>query len=170
MISMMLRLVFLPWRGVTLTKEDDEANLGDQEDASKQERKILDIDADKDITLDSTHFDIDPDMFRVHDLHGNEVFVETQEPVVNAATATSTIPVSAATSTITTIDELTLAETLIEIKAAKPKVRGVMIQEPRETTTTTTTPASLKPSQHKGKAKMTEPVKPLKKKDQIMYD
>ncbi|GJU17168.1 hypothetical protein Tco_1145134 [Tanacetum coccineum] len=79
-------------------EEDDEANLGDQEDASKQERKILDIDADKDITLDSTHFDIDPDMFRVHDLHGNEVFVETQEPVVNAATATSTIPVSAATA------------------------------------------------------------------------
>ncbi|GJZ92170.1 hypothetical protein Tco_0664235 [Tanacetum coccineum] len=34
-----------------------------EEDASKQGRKIHDIDADKDITLDSTHFDIDPDMF-----------------------------------------------------------------------------------------------------------
>ncbi|GJV84249.1 hypothetical protein Tco_1524147 [Tanacetum coccineum] len=33
----------------------DEANLGDQEDASKQGRKILDIDANEDITLDSTH-------------------------------------------------------------------------------------------------------------------
>ncbi|GJZ43211.1 hypothetical protein Tco_0590466, partial [Tanacetum coccineum] len=149
---------------------DDEASLGDQEDASKQGRKILDIDADEDITLDSTHFDTDPDMFGVHDLHGDEVFVETQEPVVNAATTTSTIPVSAATATTTTVDELTLAQTLIEIKAAKPKVRGVMIQEPSETTTTTTTPAASKPSQDKGKAKMTESEKPLKKKDQIMYD
>ncbi|GKG33254.1 hypothetical protein Tco_0430764, partial [Tanacetum coccineum] len=50
----------------------------------KKGRKIHDIDADEDITLDSTHFDTDPDMFRVHD--GNEVFVETKEPVVNAAT------------------------------------------------------------------------------------
>ncbi|GJW74699.1 hypothetical protein Tco_0134069 [Tanacetum coccineum] len=33
-------------------------------------------------------------------------------------------------TTTTTVDELTLAQTLIEIKAAKPKVRGVMIQEP----------------------------------------
>ncbi|GKF42565.1 hypothetical protein Tco_0125907, partial [Tanacetum coccineum] len=73
---------------------DDEASLGDQEDASKQERKILDIDANEDITLDSTHFDTDHDMFRVYDLHGDEVFVETQEPVVNAATTTSTISVN----------------------------------------------------------------------------
>ncbi|GJX54708.1 putative ribonuclease H-like domain-containing protein, partial [Tanacetum coccineum] len=35
----------------------DEASLGDQEDASKQGRKILDIDADEDITLDNVHDD-----------------------------------------------------------------------------------------------------------------
>ncbi|GKA41894.1 putative ribonuclease H-like domain-containing protein, partial [Tanacetum coccineum] len=148
----------------------DEASLGDPEDASKQGRKILNIDVDEDITLDSTHFDTDPDMFGVHDLHGDEVFVETQEPMVNAATTTSTIPVSATSATTTTIDELTLAQTLIETKAAKPKVKGVMIQEPSKTTTTTTTPAASKPSQDKGKAKMTKSEKPLKKKDQIMYD
>ncbi|GKA26326.1 hypothetical protein Tco_0712435 [Tanacetum coccineum] len=127
---------------------DDEASLGDQEDASKQGRKILDIDADEDITLDSTHFDTDRDMFGVHDLH-----------------------VSAATATTTTIDKLTLAQILIEIKVAKPKVRGVMIQEPSETTITTTTPAASKPSHDKGKAKMTKSEKsekPLKKKDQII--
>ncbi|GKD82503.1 hypothetical protein Tco_1349342, partial [Tanacetum coccineum] len=94
---------------------DDEASLGDQEDVSKQGKKILDIDADEDITLDSTHFDTDLDMFGVHDLHGDEP------------------------------SEFT-------------------------TTTTTTTPAASKPSQDKGKAKMTKPEKPLKKKDQIMYD
>ncbi|GJY88613.1 hypothetical protein Tco_0503241, partial [Tanacetum coccineum] len=40
--------------------------------------KVYDIDADKDITLDSTHFDTDPDMFGVQDLDGDEVFVETE--------------------------------------------------------------------------------------------
>ncbi|GJZ03693.1 hypothetical protein Tco_0536968 [Tanacetum coccineum] len=84
----------------------------------------------------------------------------------------STAEVTTESATTTTVDELTLAQTLIEIKAAKPKVRGVMIQEPSEftTTTTTTTPAASKPSQDKGKAKMIESEKPLKKKDQIMYD
>ncbi|GKC41120.1 putative ribonuclease H-like domain-containing protein [Tanacetum coccineum] len=80
--------------------------------------------------------------------------------------------VTTKSATTTTVDELTLAQTLIEIKAAKPKVRGVMIKELSEftTTTTTTTPAASKPLQDKGKVKMTESEKPLKKKDQIMYD
>ncbi|GKA74473.1 hypothetical protein Tco_0780775 [Tanacetum coccineum] len=67
----------------------------------------------------------------------------------------------------TTVDELTLAQTFIEIKAVKPKVRGVMIQRPSETTTT---PIASKPSHDKGKAKITKLEKSLKKKDQIMYD
>ncbi|GKE44435.1 hypothetical protein Tco_1471719 [Tanacetum coccineum] len=55
----------------------DEASLGDQEDASKQGRKIDDIDADEGITLDSTNFDADTDMFGVHDLDGDEVVIES---------------------------------------------------------------------------------------------
>ncbi|GJR27900.1 hypothetical protein Tco_1104132 [Tanacetum coccineum] len=148
-----LKRLYKVSQSAKVISSNDEASLGDHEDASKQGRKILDIDVDEHITLDSTHFDTDPDMFGVHDLHGDEVFVETQEPMVNAATTTSTIPVSAATATTTIVDELTLAQTLIEIKAAKPKVKGVMIQEPSETTTTKTTPAASKPSQDKGKAK-----------------
>ncbi|GKC80248.1 hypothetical protein Tco_1131022, partial [Tanacetum coccineum] len=92
------------------------------------------------------------------------------EQEVKVEKVVSTAEVTTESATTTTVDELTLAQTLIEIKAAKPKVRGVMIQEPSETTTTTTTPAASKPSQDKGKAKMTESEKPLKKKDQIMYD
>ncbi|GKC52318.1 putative reverse transcriptase domain-containing protein [Tanacetum coccineum] len=102
----------------------------------------------KTLTLDSTHFDNDLDTFGVYDLNGDEVFVES----------------------VLDEQEVEVEKTLIEIKAAKPKVRGVMIQETIETTTTTTTPAASKPSQDKGKAKMTEHEKPLKKKDQIMYD
>ncbi|GJS16908.1 hypothetical protein Tco_0411380 [Tanacetum coccineum] len=64
--------------------------------------------------------------------------------------------------------EVKVEKTLIEFKAAKPKVRGVMIQEPSEFITTT--PAASKPLHDKGKEKMIEPEKPLKKKDQIMYD
>ncbi|GJZ15308.1 hypothetical protein Tco_0550985 [Tanacetum coccineum] len=47
------------------------------EDASKQGR-IVDIDVDAGINLVSTHFDADIDMFRVHDLVGDEVVVETK--------------------------------------------------------------------------------------------
>ncbi|GJY66320.1 hypothetical protein Tco_0468558 [Tanacetum coccineum] len=111
-------------------ESSNEASLGDQEDASKQGRKIADIDAD-----------------------AEEVKVEK---------VVSTAKVTTKSATTTTVDELTLAQTLIEIKAAKPKVRGVMIQEPSEFTTTT--PAASKPSQDKGKAKMIEFEEPLKMK------
>ncbi|GJY66181.1 putative ribonuclease H-like domain-containing protein, partial [Tanacetum coccineum] len=47
----------------------DKASLGDQDDASKQGRKIHDIDADEDITLENVH---DAEMFDVNDLHGDE--------------------------------------------------------------------------------------------------
>ncbi|GJT91928.1 putative ribonuclease H-like domain-containing protein [Tanacetum coccineum] len=66
--------------------------------------------------------------------------------------------------------EVKVEKTLIEIKATKPKVRGVMIQDPSEFTTTTTTTTASKHSQDKGKAKTIDSEKPLKKKDQIMYD
>ncbi|GJR39657.1 hypothetical protein Tco_1215341 [Tanacetum coccineum] len=59
----------------------DEASLGDQENASKHGRKIHDIGADEDITLENVHA---ADMFGLHDLDGDKVFVETEEPVVNA--------------------------------------------------------------------------------------
>ncbi|GJR16186.1 retrovirus-related pol polyprotein from transposon TNT 1-94 [Tanacetum coccineum] len=146
-------------------ESSDEASLGDQEDASKQGRKIADINANAEVTLiDETQGRNDDNlMFDTGVLDEQEVEVEK---------VASTAEVTTESATITIVDELTLAQTLIEIKAAKPKVRGVMIQEPSEftTTTTPTTPPALKPSQDKGKAKMIESEKPLKKKDQIMYD
>ncbi|GJZ58764.1 cullin-1-like protein isoform X3 [Tanacetum coccineum] len=82
----------------------------------------------------------------------------------------------------TVIDELTLAQTLIEIKAAKPKVvttaatttttrpraRGVVVQEPSEFRTTTSSSQASQPSKtkDKGKAIMIKPEVPLKRKDQ----
>ncbi|GKD62415.1 hypothetical protein Tco_1299924, partial [Tanacetum coccineum] len=88
------------------------------------------------------------------------------EQEVEVEKVVSIAKVTTESATTTTVDELTLDQTLIEIKAAKPKVRGVIIQEPREfiTTTTTTTTVASKPSQDKGKAKMIEFEEPLKMK------
>ncbi|GJW22962.1 hypothetical protein Tco_0033584 [Tanacetum coccineum] len=130
----------------------DEASLDDQEDASKQGRKIDDIDADIDITLkdDATQ-------------------VNT---VVTTVSTASTIPVSAATITE---DEITLSQALAELKSVKPKVttaittttKEIILQEPSESITTTTTPI---PSKDKGKGIMVEEPTKMKKKDQISFD
>ncbi|GKE22567.1 hypothetical protein Tco_1434079 [Tanacetum coccineum] len=136
-------------------KSSKDEGLGDQEDASKQGRKIANLYADAE----------DAEVEKV----------------------VSTAEVTTASATTTTIDELTLAQTLIEIKAAKPKVvttastttktavtrpksRGVVVQEPSEFTTTTSQPSQLLQAKDKVKAKMIEPEKPLKKKDQILID
>ncbi|GJU55560.1 putative ribonuclease H-like domain-containing protein [Tanacetum coccineum] len=115
-----------------INSSDDEASLGDQEDASKQGRKIHDIDADEDITLENVH---DADMFGVHNLDGDEVFVETEGPMVNAAITTSTILVSAAKDLSDA--DMTLAQALVELKSTKPKAVT--------TTTTTTTTIVTRP-------------------------
>ncbi|GJR29087.1 hypothetical protein Tco_1105319 [Tanacetum coccineum] len=66
-------------------------------------------------------------------------------------------------ATTTTVDELTLAQTLIEIKAVKPKAVTTVATT---TTTTVSRPKVIKTKQ----AKMIEPERPLKKKDQILVD
>ncbi|GKC91601.1 hypothetical protein Tco_1152250 [Tanacetum coccineum] len=172
----------------------DEASLGDQEDASKQGRKINDIDKDAEITLvDETQGRYGDDiMFDVSDLAGEEVFVAEQGvpdskkddvAQVNTAATTvstaSTIPVSAAS--ITDV-EITLAQALAELKSAKPttatstrsRAKGLVIHEQEQAPTPTV--SSQQPSQakiqDKGKAKMIEPepVKKLSKKDQLKLD
>ncbi|GKD56058.1 hypothetical protein Tco_1289445 [Tanacetum coccineum] len=148
--------------------------LGAQEDASKQGRKIVDIDEDEEVTLvDETRGRNDENlMFDIGVFDEQEVEVEK---------VVSTIEVTTASATTTPVDELTLAQTLIEIKAAKPKAvtivatitttavtrpkaRGVVVQEPSEFTTTTSQPSQLPQAKDKGKEKMIEPKKPLKKK------
>ncbi|GJV19151.1 hypothetical protein Tco_1368171 [Tanacetum coccineum] len=135
----------------------EDEGLGAQEMHLKQGRKIADLDAD-----------------------AEEVGVEK---VVSIAEVTTV------SATTTTVDELTLAQTLIEIKEAKPKAvttaatttttdvtrpkaRGVVVQEPSEFTKVTSPSqlSQLPQAKDNGKAKMIEPEKPLKKKDQILID
>nr|GEV83735.1 ribonuclease H-like domain, reverse transcriptase, RNA-dependent DNA polymerase [Tanacetum cinerariifolium] len=106
---------------------DDKESLG--EDASKQGRRIDNIDADEDITLVN---DADNEMFDVDTLGGEEVFVAGKnenivEEVVDAAQVSSV----ATTVTITT-KEITLAQALEALKTSKPKVKGIVFQEPEE--------------------------------------
>ncbi|GJZ11789.1 hypothetical protein Tco_0546548 [Tanacetum coccineum] len=117
-----------------------------EEDASKQGR-IADIDANEDIYL--VNVQTDEDMFGVNDLDGDEVIVksvdvntaEETRSVVEKVTAVI-IPVSAATTTTTTTSitdvEMTLAQALEELKSAKPKANKVVIQKPKQDTTTPT--------------------------------
>ncbi|GKA48226.1 hypothetical protein Tco_0741184 [Tanacetum coccineum] len=164
----------------------DEANLG--EDASKQERRINDIDEDEDITLVNVQDDADAEMFDVGTMNGDEVFAEQEV---------------AAKDVNLTVDEVTLAQALAALKSVKPNVKGNVIEEPSvpvsdvsastkvsaattttaiiptprkgivitKSTITTTTTISSQPSHDKGKGKIVEePMKPTKKKVQIMLD
>nr|GEV48349.1 hypothetical protein [Tanacetum cinerariifolium] len=143
----------------------DEESLG--EDASKQERRINVIDADEYITLVGVYDDADKEMLDVDDLGGEEVFVAGKNEIVFEEVV-DVAQVSTATTTVTiTTEKITLAQALEALKTSKPKVKGIVFQEPGKSTTT----ISSQQSQDKGKGIMTEePVKPKKRKDQIRLD
>ncbi|GKB23928.1 hypothetical protein Tco_0863329 [Tanacetum coccineum] len=130
----------------------DEASLGDQEDVSKQGRKIDNINKEAEITL------VDETQGR----HDDDIIFDVSDLAVSTA---STIPVSAATITE---DEITLAQALAELKSVKPKVttatttttKGILLQDPSESITTTKIP-----SKDKGKAKFDDEVRLAREKD-----
>ncbi|GJX97100.1 hypothetical protein Tco_0352898 [Tanacetum coccineum] len=157
-----------------VASSEDKESLGAQEDASKQGRIFEDFDKDAEVSLvDETQGRLDDaEMFDTDDLHGDEVIVDMA------------VVTTAGKGVITAIDELILAQTVIEIKAAKPKAittaattttttrpkaRGVEVQEPSEFRTTTSSPQASQPSKtkDKGKSIMIKPEVPLKKKDQV---
>nr|GEX22507.1 hypothetical protein [Tanacetum cinerariifolium] len=114
----------------------DKEGLGDQEDASKQGR-IAEIDADEDLSLINQDAIVAKKEVSTADLvtTAGEV-VTTAEDVEFTTTATPQIYK----------DDVTLAQTLIEIKTVKARAKD------------------------KGTRIMVEPKKPLKKKDQIALD
>ncbi|GJX59607.1 putative ribonuclease H-like domain-containing protein [Tanacetum coccineum] len=177
------------------------ASLKKREDASKQGRKITDLDADAKVTLidenqerndEEILFDVQDDLQDEEVVAKKEVAekeVSAADPVTTAGevVTTANVEVTAASAPTITINELTLAQTLIEIKAAKPKAvttdattttttrlkaRGVVVQEPSEfkTTSSPSQASQLPHAKDKGKAIMVELEKPLKKKDQIALD
>ncbi|GKB29629.1 hypothetical protein Tco_0869030 [Tanacetum coccineum] len=105
----------------------NDVSLGAQDDASKQGRIIADLDADAEVTLMDETQGINDDnlMFDTSVLD-----VSTADPVTTAGEVVTTA------ASVEIPDELTLAQTLIEIKSIKPK--AVTID------TTTVTPVSTR--------------------------
>ncbi|GJY21392.1 hypothetical protein Tco_0393958 [Tanacetum coccineum] len=148
-------------------ESSNDVSLGNQEDASKQGRRIIDLDSDVEVTLvDETqemndeNLMFDTDVLKEQEKEVAEKEVSIVDPVTTAGKVVTTANVEATTanSPTTTIDKLTLAQTLIEIKAAKPKVVTSVA-----TTTTTTRPKARGVAKDKGKVIMVEPERPLKK-------
>ncbi|GJT60289.1 hypothetical protein Tco_1003822 [Tanacetum coccineum] len=146
--------------------------FGVPEDASKQGRSIEDIDA---IVLDDVEMPVEAKVDGKDEQSTKKLDDSTTGEAVTTAGDDSVVP--------TTNEEITLAQTLIQIKAAKPKVvttaattttttrpkdKGVVVQEPSEFRV----PQEIKPSSSKDKGKgiMIEPEVPLKRKDQIALD
>ncbi|GKD66380.1 hypothetical protein Tco_1308488 [Tanacetum coccineum] len=136
------------------------------------------VESSEDKDIDDTQGRSDnEEMFDTNDLHGDMPVGEKQEQSAKEREVDTSVEDSAAP---TTIEEITLAQTLIQIKATKPKVvttaattttatrpkaKGVVVQEPSEFRT----PQESQPSmiKDKGKAIMIEPEVPLKRKDQV---
>ncbi|GKC81412.1 hypothetical protein Tco_1137129, partial [Tanacetum coccineum] len=134
----------------------DEASLG--EDASKQKRRINDIDADDDITLVKVQDDDDNEMFDADVLDGEKVFVANKENnkvnvVKEAAQVNAASNVVSTTGVATTVSAATKTT-----------------NDDGKSPTTTTTISSQLSSHDKGKGIMMEPKKPMKKKYQISFD
>nr|GEU96436.1 hypothetical protein [Tanacetum cinerariifolium] len=124
----------------------------------------------------------DQDMFDTSILDDEEVVAKkeaiTADPVPTAGEVVTTVgevvtaaSVEVSTAAITfqiSMDEITLAKALTDIKTSKPKAKGIAIQEPSETPTDSS--RQLSKSKDKGKAKLIEPEKLLKRKYQIMID
>nr|GEU54171.1 hypothetical protein [Tanacetum cinerariifolium] len=101
------------------------------------------------------------EMFGVDDLGGDEVIMDVTTGE-NVAQSTKD-----AKKEVSSADPVTTAE----IKSAKPKARGVIVQEPSEfRKTSSSQPSQLSQAKDKGKGIMVEPQKPLKKKDHIAFD
>ncbi|GJR84928.1 hypothetical protein Tco_0155713 [Tanacetum coccineum] len=151
----------------------DQESLGDPKDASKQERSIADLDKDDDVTLvDKTQKRRDDElMFDTGVLDVDDMLVEAkvdekdeQGTKLDDSTAGEAITTASVEGSVapTTIKEITLAQTLLQIKASKPKV------EPSEFRALQEAQPSI--SKGKGKGIMIEPEVPLKRKDQIALD
>ncbi|GJY88745.1 putative ribonuclease H-like domain-containing protein [Tanacetum coccineum] len=128
-------------------ESSNDVSLGAQEDASKQRKKIADLDADAEVTLVDETQEMNDDnlMFDTGVLEEQEIEFEkvVEEPIVSVATTTKSIPVSA--------------------------------DDPEEqvfasTKTFSSSQSQLPQVKDKGKGKMVEPERPLKKKDQVALD
>nr|GEZ07591.1 hypothetical protein [Tanacetum cinerariifolium] len=147
-----------------------EASLGDQEDASKQGRMIDNINQDLEITLvDDTQGRMnEEEMFGVNDVDGDDMVVDVSASEKVEQSVKVVKKEVGTADPITTVGEVvTTAATIVTATGTRPKGKGIVMQEPSETPSPKPIDSSQKPSQakDKGKGKMVEPERPLKRKD-----
>nr|GEZ28176.1 hypothetical protein [Tanacetum cinerariifolium] len=133
---------------------------------------IADLDVDQgDALVDETRGRNDQDMFDTSIFDDEEVIAEevvaekevsTVDPVTNTGGVVTIAGVEVSTTARTSqisMDEITLAKALVDIKTSKPKANGIVIQDPSETPTPTPKDTSQQSSKakDKSKAKMIEP-------------
>ncbi|GKA63501.1 ribonuclease H-like domain-containing protein [Tanacetum coccineum] len=82
-------------------------------------------------SIDAIDVDDDISLFSIHDVN-----VSAAGDKVSTADA-ATIVIVATTTTATTIEEITLAQALADLKSTKPKAKGIAFRDPGESTTTT---------------------------------
>ncbi|GKE80349.1 hypothetical protein Tco_1550349, partial [Tanacetum coccineum] len=161
-------------------KLEKRRNLGAQEDASKQGRRIEDIDADAEVTLvNETQERQDEDlMFDTGVLDDDEVFVDVttgekdeQSTKIDDSTAGEVVTTAGVEdSAVPTTVEETLAQNLMEIKASKPKSKGIVFHDQEEQVNIPTVSIPQPLIKDKGKGIMQEPERPLKRKEQVALD
>ncbi|GKB20462.1 hypothetical protein Tco_0854385 [Tanacetum coccineum] len=161
--------------GTAKRVESSNDSLGAQEDTSKQGRIIEDIDADAEVTLvNETQEKQDEDlMFDTRVLDDDEVFVdvttvekEEQSTKAGEAITTAGVEHSVAPTIPTTVEE-TLAQTLMEIKAAKPKAKGIVFHDLEKQVSKPIVFVTQPSVKDKGKGILQKPERPLTKKDQV---
>nr|GEX80218.1 hypothetical protein [Tanacetum cinerariifolium] len=161
---------------VGTTQRIDTSNDTVMDDVSNQERMITDMDADADVVLEEAK-DVDDDAKDGQDADEKESEPAELQEVVDIVTTVKIITevVTAASTTITTVDVLipaaTTAAALTLTVAPSRRTKGVVIRDPEESTTTTSTIIHFEAkSKDKGKGILVEEPKPLKKQAQIEQD
>nr|GEU63408.1 putative reverse transcriptase domain-containing protein [Tanacetum cinerariifolium] len=183
---MMERIIELPFDSKMPALEDD--NIFDFSSDDEDDRAVADMnnldttiqvphpsDPIKDVLDEAVHKELGGSLVRAattaSSLEAKQNNDSVAGDIVSIANATTTISAdTTTTTTITTDGDITLAQALKEIKSTKPKKKWIIIQELGKSTTT----KSLQQSQDKGKELLVEPViepvKPIKRKDQIRLD
>nr|GEU71098.1 hypothetical protein [Tanacetum cinerariifolium] len=155
------------------TWDDIQAKINKEESRSLRRRKGQELTSSKDC-IKLVYFQGIEDV-------GEEGVVEvvtTAKMIIDAAqvtTAIADIPVSAAEIIVTTAPTITVESTKTNVEVTQtPKRKRVIIQDPKETTTTIKIASSQQPQvQDKGKRKaklIEEPEMPKKRKHQIIAD
>ncbi|GJU88565.1 retrovirus-related pol polyprotein from transposon TNT 1-94 [Tanacetum coccineum] len=141
--------------GASRRIESSNDSLGAQEDASKQGRRIEDIDADAEVTLvNETQERQDEDlMFDTGVLDDDEVFVDV-----------TTVEKEEQSTQKTGRSQLTTAG------CAKPKAKGIVFHDLEKQVSKLTVSVTQPSIKDKGKGIMQEPERPLKRKDQVALD